>query len=195
MKRQTTLALSMLLGLLLALGGCSGDDTAEDEDTGATAKAEIEGRLVSADQGTLGFIDFSTTSVKSFGLFVCAEGADVTVESVEAIASSGSIEVIGGLYYAEPDNFVGAVNGFPPVGVDEEDLVDLEGATVRNRCASAEDGRSQVLVGAERTDGAGGRIDGIRINYAGGTLELPDYDIVLCGDEMEFCGDVEQGGA
>lgn len=183
----------MLIGLLLILAGCSGDDGAEERATTAAAE-DVDGRLVSSDRGTLGFVDFSTTEIKSFGVFVCAEDAEVVVESVEPMASSGSIEVIGGLYYAEPEDFVGAVNGFPPVGVDENDLVDLEGATVDNRCESAEDGRSQVLVGAERTDGAGGRIDGIRIIYMGGVLELPDYDIILCGDQMEFCGELEDGG-
>lgn len=193
MTRSTRAGFLMLTGLLLILAGCNGGEDA-DESADTTAEGGAEGRLVSSDRGTLGFVDFSTTEVKSFGVFVCAEGAEVVVESVEPMASSGSIDVVGGFYYAEPEDFVGAVNGFPPVGVDENDLVDLEGAKVRNRCESVEDGRSQVLVGAERTDGAGGRIDGIRIIYMGGILELPDYDIILCGDEMEFCGELDDGG-
>lgn len=195
MGRKSRGTISALVGLLLILAACSDDDSGATTTSSESSAEPAEARLVSSDRGTLGFIDFSTTDRKSFGLFVCTEGGDIVVESVEAMASTGSIEVIGGYFYAEPEDFVGAVNGFPPVGVDEANLINVEGARVQNRCSSAEDGRSQVLVGARRIDGAGGRIEGIRIIHSSGILELPDYDIILCGDAMEFCGDLEGGNA
>jgi hypothetical protein len=187
---RVTMTSLMLLSLLLA--ACNGEeagteDASETETT--TTEVEVDGPLVSTEAGVVGFQDFSQGTEKSFGIFVCVTDEDVVLESVEAMSSEGDIEVIGATLYVADDAFVGAINDFPPRGLSEAFLSDIPGAVVMTGCESGSD-RSQVIVGASRTGTAGGIIEGIRINYEGGSLEVSEYNIVLCGDEGEYCENV-----
>jgi hypothetical protein len=180
----------MLFGLLL--GACDGEE-AVSEDAGATdttaADLEVDAPLVSTESGVVGFQDFSQGAEKSFGIFVCVTDEEVVLESVEAMSSKGDIEVIGATLYVADDAFVGAINDYPPRGLSESFLREIPGAVVVTSCGS-EDDRSQVIVGASRTGNEGGIIKGIRINYEGGSLEVSEYNIILCGDEGEYCENV-----
>lgn len=180
--------------LTMIVVACSNDSGTTDttETTQTTIGVSENPPLVSLEARTRGFTDFSTGTEKSFGIFVCVTDVDVVLESVEAISSDGEIEVLGGLLYEAEDGFVGAVNGFPPTGLDASFLTDIAGATVTTLCGA--DAQSQVVVGANRTGPGGGKIEGIRIHYEGGSLDVPDYNIILCGDEREFCEDVGSGG-
>jgi hypothetical protein len=44
-----------------------------------------------------------------------------------------------------------------------------------------------VLIGANRVGPSGGSIEGIRIIHSDGFLEITDYTIILCGDDLEYC--------
>ncbi len=157
--------------------------------TGCT-DSQFDGTLIAVvdPQGeTSGFGDFTTGSDKSFGIFVCAADGAVQLNSIDAESIEGDAELLGGVVYTSPDMFVGAANGFPTDGLDEDRVEPLEGAVVERTCdeTPGED-LVQVIVGAERTSSDGGVIDGIEVDTSGGTLVI-DYTILLCGDELEFC--------
>lgn len=185
MSNRAALAIIALLTLLLA--ACNGDEAGTDVDQESGENPP----LVAVEPRTRGFTDFSAGTEKSFGIFVCITNEEVALESVEAMSSEGEIEVLGGLLYEAEDGFVGAVNGFPPSGLQESTVIEISGATVVTPCDSAT--RSQVVVGANRTGPGGGVIEGVRVNYDGGSLEVPDYNILLCGDNDEFCEDIDSG--
>ena len=175
----------------LVVAACDDGETGITEADGAvtTTETETDAPLVSREAGIVGFQDFSQGTEKSFGIFVCVTDEDVVLESVEAMSSEGDIEVIGATLYVADDAFVGAINDFPPRGLSESFLSEIPGAVVMTDCGSEGD-RSQVIVGADRTGPGGGIIEGIRINYEGGSLEVGDYNIILCGDEGEYCENV-----
>lgn len=185
MSNRATLAIVALL--TLSLTACNGDEAGTDENQESGESPP----LVAVEPRTRGFTDFSAGTEKSFGLFVCITDGEVALESVEAMSSDGEIEVLGGFLFEAEDGFVGAVNGFPPSGLLESALVEISVATVVTPCDA--ETRSQVVVGANRTGPGGGVIEGVRINYDGGSLEVPDYNILLCGDNGEFCEDVDSG--
>lgn len=187
--RRAVLATTLLMSLVLA--ACDGEEagTAQADPISTTTSLEVEAPLVSSETGTVGFQDFSQGLEKSFGIFVCVTDEDVVLESVEAISSKGDIEVIGATLYVADDAFVGAINDYPPRGLSESFLSEIPGAVVTTAC-SAEGDRSQVIVGAARTGTGGGVIEGIRIHYQGGALEVEDYNIILCGDDGEYCENV-----
>lgn len=136
-----------------------------------------------------GFGEFSNGTDKSFGLFVCTEGGSVQLESVEPASIEGSIEMLGAMVYTEETGgrFVGAVHGYPPAGLEETQLVSIEGAVIESDC-DAEDAENQIqiVVGAERTGPEGGQIDGLIVNTSTGPVDV-DYGILLCGDDLEYC--------
>lgn len=180
--------LILLTGVAVLSAACvDGGEAATSGDVTNTSAADTESEapLVSSEAGTVGFQDFSEGTEKSFGIFVCATDADVVIDSVEAMSSDGDIELIGAILYEAEDGFVGAIHDFPPRGLNEEFFTDIPGATVATPCDS--ETRTQVVVGASRTGSGGGLIEGIRINYRGGSLDVADYRIILCGDEGEFC--------
>ena len=190
-SRKGRLAI-MLLIMSVVAAACEGGEeanTAESATTTSTAEPETEGPLVSPDAGTVGFQDFSEGTEKSFGIFVCTVDQDVVIESVEAISAEGEIAVIGAILYEADDGFVGAIHDFPPRGLSEDFFSDIPGATVGTVCDS--ETRSQVVVGASRTGEGGGVIEGIRINYEGGSLDVADYRIILCGDDGEYCDNID----
>ena len=176
---------------LLATACESGEEagTSEGATSTSTANSNRQGPLVSPDAGTVGFQDFSEGTEKSFGIFVCTVDEDVVIESVEAMSADGEIAVIGAVLYEADDGFVGAIHDFPPRGLSEDFFSEIPGATVGTVCDS--DTRSQVVVGASRTGVGGGVIEGIRINYEGGSLDVADYRIILCGDEGEYCDNID----
>ena len=182
----------LLVATALLATACEGGeeaDSAESASTTSAASADTEGPLVSPDAGTVGFQDFSEGTEKSFGIFVCTVDEDVVIESVEAMSAEGEIAVIGAILYEADDGFVGAIHDFPPRGLGEDFFTEIPGATVGTLCDSAT--RSQVVVGASRTGVGGGVIEGIRINYEGGSLDVADYRIILCGDEGEYCENID----
>ncbi len=192
LSRSRTLLVLLTVASILA-SGC-GDVAEEAATVDVAATTSIpghgpEGPLLSSEAGTVGFRDFSEGNVKSFGIFVCVTDAHVVIESVEAISSEGDIEMIGAVLYEADDAFVGAIHDFPPRGLSEDFLTEIPGATVGTVCES--ETRSQVVVGASRTGSEGGMIEGIRINYHGGSLDVADYRIILCGEEGQFCDAID----
>lgn len=190
LRRAALLILIVVMSLVLA--ACdSGEADTGDAATTTSLGLEVDptAPLISLEAGTVGFQDFSQGNEKSFGLFVCVTGDDVELESVEPIASEGDIEVIGATLYVAEDAFVGAINDYPPRGLSESFLNDIPGAVVTTPCDSDGD-RSQVIVGTNRTGAGGGKIEGIRINYSGGALDIGGYNIILCGDQGEYCENV-----
>lgn len=166
----------LLPAIALVMVSCS------DGGTDGTLQAVID------DAGeTTGFANFSTGGDKSFGVFICAEGGAVELQSVEPAHAEGDVEFLGALVYTSDDMFVGAAHGYPPDGIAADRTEALEGAVVDTDCSSPEGAdRVQLLVGAERTGAGGGVIDGVTVETSGGTLEIP-LTILLCGDRMEFC--------
>lgn len=153
------------------------------------------GTLESEDVGIVGFHDFSSGPEKSFGIFVCAAGGDVELESVEAIGSEGQIELLGAIVHESSAGFVGADNAFPPAVLAGTEIVDIAGAVVSTPCEeAAPETRTQVVVGVSRTGSAGGTIEGVRINHQNGSLDVDGYVIILCGDELERCEDFAPEG-
>jgi hypothetical protein len=119
----------------------------------------------------------------------------VTLTGVEAMSVEGGIELLGGYVFVASEGFLTAVDGFPPTGLDEDAYEPIAGAKVLTDCAEEDpEVKTQLIVGAGRSESEGGRIEGIRILYEGGSLEIPDYSIVLCGDEMEHCEDLGLDG-
>lgn len=172
-----------LLTVVLLLAACS--DGTSSSTTGGP------GPLWSPESGLVGFNDFTRGTDKSFGLFVCVESDPVQIQDVEPVSIEGEVEFLGAYIYSATDGFIGAVDGYPPDGLDDSYLGELPGATVDTPCSSDVETRSQVVVGVSRTGSGGGRIEGLRINHDQGSLELPGYAIALCGDEMEYCDEVE----
>ena len=153
------------------------------------------GTLESDDIGIVGFHDFSSGPEKSFGIFVCASGGEVVLESVEPIESEGEIEMLGAVVYESSTGFVGADNGFPPDVLAGTETAEINGAVVTTPCnEAAPETRTQVVVGVTRTGPSGGTIDGVRINHGNGSLDVDGYVIILCGDEMERCEDFAPEG-
>lgn len=168
--------ITLILGLLAA--SCGGGGTLESDDV-----------------GIVGFHDFSSGQDKSFGIFVCASGGDVELESVEAIGSEGQIELLGAIVHESSAGFVGADHGFPPAVLVGTEIVDISGAVVSTPCEeAAPETRTQVVVGVTKTGSPGGTIEGVRINHQGGSLDVDGYVIILCGDEMERCEDFAPEG-
>jgi hypothetical protein len=175
----------LTLGFLLALTACSNG--------GGTLEPVLEpgGEIA-------GFGDFSNGADKSFGIFICTRGGAVTVESIDVISIEGDIDLLGASIYTSSERFVGAVHGYPPAGIDETKLQDLEGAVVEADCEGPEgDDRVQLVVGAERAGRGGGQIDGLTVGTDAGEVEI-NFAIVLCGDELEYCeallGNEDDGG-
>jgi len=159
----------------VALSACSGDSG------GGTLEAVI-------DPGgeTTGFGNFSTGADKSFGVFMCTRDGAVEIQSVEPAHTEGDIEYLGSAVYTSDEMFVGAAHGYPPDGIDESKLGDIDGAAIDADCTESGGDKVQLIIGAERTGIGGGVLDGFVVTYDGGELEIP-FTILLCGDEMEFC--------
>ncbi|MBW3667320.1 MAG: hypothetical protein KY394_06975 [Actinobacteria bacterium] len=175
---RTGRAAILLLGLLAA--ACAGGN-------GAT--------LESDDVGIVGFHDFASGPEKSFGIFVCASGGDVELQSVEPIEAEGEIEMLGAIMHESSAGFVGADNGFPPEVLEGTEIVAVEGAVVTTPCdEAAPETRTQVVVGVSRSGPSGGTIEGVRINHENGSLDVAGYVIILCGEEMERCEDFAPEG-
>jgi hypothetical protein len=153
-----------------------------------TPQASDALRALNDPDEVVGFLDFTNGTDKTFGIFVCSSATEVTLDSVEAINLDGEIELLGGLVYEANDGYVGAVDGFPPTGLSEDTVTGVEGAVVSTICDDPDPTlRTQLLVGANRVGAAGGTIQGIRIIHDDGFLEIPDYTIILCGDDLEYC--------
>ncbi len=137
---------------------------------------------------TVGFSDFSDTSDGAAGLFVCATGPGVFLESVEPLDIEGSAKLLGAVELsgtAEEDGFIGASYGFPPEHVSHDAL----GTKAVAECSDTP--VTQVVVGARRTATTGGAIRGISVTYRSGghrrTLEVPNFHVSLCGDQGQYC--------
>lgn len=178
MPRKRSLTTRAIVGVALAavvLGACGGN--------GASLQANID-----PEGETVGFHDFSRGTDKSFGIFICTSGGEVTLKSVEAMVLEGQVDLMGGLVYEADDRFVGAAHGFPPDGIDPNLLRDVDGAVVSIDCEDAEQGsRTQLLLGVNRLGPGGGTIEGVRVRHGSGVLDIPDFSIILCGDESEYC--------
>lgn len=156
--------------------------TACDGDTGGgTLEAVIE-----PEGETSGFANFSTGRDKSFGVFICTQDGGVEIDGVEPLHVEGDIEYLGTDVYTSEERFVGATHGFPPDGIDETKLSDVEGAVIDADCSDSGGEKVQLILGAERIGIEGGVLDGFVVTYDGGELEIP-FTILLCGDAMEFC--------
>jgi hypothetical protein len=163
-----------LVVLTLFLPACSSSD-----DTG-----ELE---VLTDGPGAGFGDFTTGGDKTFGFFTCVNDGSVELESIEANGLEGSVELMGALVYTSSDRFVGAADGFPPEGIDEERIVDMAGSMIDIPCDDPDGNeRVQLLVGLDRTGREGGQINGFTVHTSGEDVDV-EYQILLCGDELEFC--------
>lgn len=168
MQMRTAIA---LLATAFALAACGGGEL----------QAIIE------DGGeTTGFGDFSKGTDKSFGVFICVVGGNVTIESVEPMHVEGDIEFLGTLVYTSEGMFVGAAHGFPPDGIDETKIEPVEGAVVTADCAGGDPEKVQLVIGAERTSSGGGVLDGFLVTTDTGELEI-DQTVLMCGDELEYC--------
>lgn len=159
--------------------------------------AEDTGSLEAITNGTgSGFGDFSAGNDKSFGIFLCTNGGSVELEAIEPMALDGDIEFLGGSIYTSPDEFIGAADGYLPDAVDEERVEPLEGARLDIDCVGPEgDDRVQLLIGVERTGTGGGSLDGVVIRNSGGQPLFIDYEVLLCGDELEYCEILESEDA
>lgn len=170
---------SIIGGFLVAavVASCGGDPEPSDALAAATDPDEV-----------VGFHDFTNGTDKTFGIFVCTTDGDVVLDSVEAIELEGEIELLGSLLYEASDGYVGAVDGYPPTGLDDDNLSGTDGGIVSTECDDEDTEQlTQVLVGTNRVGSSGGTIDGIRIIHDDGFLEIPNYTIVLCGDDNEHC--------
>lgn len=181
-KASRSIAGSLLLAIVVA--SCGGG--AEPSDALAVAIDPAKDKVV--EDQVVGFLDFTNGTKKTFGVFVCARAGEVVLESVEAIELEGEIELLGSLLYKATDEYVGAIDGYPPTGLDDGTLTGIEGGIVSNDCDDSDtDPRTQILVGANRVGSTGGTIKGIRIIHDDGFLDVPDYTIILCGDDYEYC--------
>lgn len=159
----------------MVLAACSGDSG------GGSLEAVIE-----PEGETSGFGNFSTGRDKSFGVFICTQDGSVEIDGVEPLHAEGDVEYLGTDVYKSDDRFVGATHGFPPDGIDETKLSDVEGAVIDADCSDSGGDKVQLILGAERIGSGGGVLDGFVVTYDGGELEIP-FTILLCGDAMEFC--------
>lgn len=166
----------------LVLAGCS------DADEGADALA------VQTEEGQIdGFVSFENGSDKSFGLFACSNADQVTLESVEAVATEGEVAFLGAMVYQATDGFIGAVDGFPPTGLADDSLSDLEGFVLDLSCELQDpETKTQVVLGVDRTGPTGGKVEGIKVTHSEGELEISDYQIILCGDDYEYCENLRE---
>lgn len=138
-----------------------------------------------------GFGQFKTGGDKTFGFFICSTRGPVELESIELVGSEGEVELMGGLVYTTSERFVGATDGFPPEGIDEALTEPMDGAVVDIKCLEPEGAeRVQLLLGLNRTGNGGGKIDGFIVHSDTEDVEV-DYRILLCGDELEFCEDLQ----
>ncbi len=143
---------------------------------------------------TVGFANFAAGSVKSFGVFVCTDGP-VELTTIEALSIEGEIELLGADVYVSDEKFVGAANGFPTDGLEDDKLESAVGAVVDIPCSQPEGSeRVQIIFGAERLGSGGGVIEGIEIETDAGTVEIP-LTILLCGDELEYCEVLDDSSA
>lgn len=159
----------------VALAACGGDPT------GGTIEA-----IIDSGGESYGFGDFTTGHDKSFGVFICTRDGSAEIDSVEPVLAEGEVEFLGATVYTSDEMFVGAAHGYPPDGIDETRLADIEEATIEADCSDSEGDKFQLLIGAERTGFGGGVLDGFVVSHAGGELEIP-LTVLLCGDEMEYC--------
>jgi hypothetical protein len=144
--------------------------------------------VVNDPDEVVGFFDFTNGTDKTFGVFVCISAEEVVLDTVEAINVDGEIELLGGLVYEADDGYIGAVDGFPPAVLSEDTLTGIDGAVVSTICDDSDAAhRTQLLIGANRVGPGGGSIEGIRIIHDDGFLEIADYTIILCGDNLEYC--------
>ena len=179
MKRPTLL--TVVLAFSVAVVSCGSD---------ANSSTEVSDALrVQTDEGQIdGFFDFSTGADKSFGLFTCSSVDAVTLESIEAISIEGEIEFLGAVMMEASDGFIGAVDGHPPSGLEENATQAFEGFVVDVPCDDEDAAtKVQIVLGAERTGTGGGQIVGITIEHSEGAFVIDDYRIVLCGDDYEYC--------
>lgn len=189
-RTPSLLAIGITTGALV-LAACSsdaaGDDPAPDDgavETVAVAPLEV---LTQPDQID-GFVNFNAGTDKTFGHFMCVNVDNVDLTTIEPISIEGEIEFLGSLIYETDEAFVAAVDGFPPDGLDLAATSNAEGATVTIGCEVENPTvKTQLLLGANRTGAGGGKIDGIRVIHSEGTLEILDYEIILCGDDYEYC--------
>ena len=174
--RRTPEAIAIVTVLAVILAACGGAG-------GGSLQANVD-----PEREIVGFHDFTQGPDKSFGIFICANGGEVILESVEVIGQEGAVELLGGVVYEATEDFVGALDGFPPTGQLAGVATDINGAIVTTDCEDPEPAkRTQLLIGVERTGSGGGMIDGVRVGYRGGELEVADYTIILCGDQLEYC--------
>lgn len=191
-KSRTPFRLSIAIALAgLSFAACStgteGDDPATDAGAGEAVVANPLEVLTQPDQID-GFVSFHAGNDKTFGHFMCVNVDQVTLTNVEPISTEGEIEFLGSLVYEAEEAFVAAVDGYPPNGLDPTATSDAEGAIVTIGCEVASPTvKTQLLLGANRTGTGGGKIDGIRVIHSEGTLEIADYEIILCGDDYEYC--------
>ena len=137
---------------------------------------------------TVGFTDFSGISDGAAGLFVCATGPGVFLESVAPLDIEGSAELLGAVELsgaAGEDGFIGASYGFPPENVSHDAL----GTKAVAECSGTS--VTQVVVGVRRTATTGGALRGISLTYRSDgqrrALEVPNFHITLCGDQGQHC--------
>lgn len=181
-RRPTFKMISAVALIAVALAACS----SEPESTGPEPSDALE--LLTEPDQIDGFVDFSRGTDKTFGHFACVNVEEVTLETVEPITTEGDIGFLGSIVYEASEAFVAAVDGFPPDGLDQSYTQDFEGAVITVACEEdAPEIKTQILLGANRTGPGGGKIDGIRIEHSEGYLEILDYQIVLCGDDYEYC--------
>lgn len=166
---------SLVVAAALILAACGGDST------GGALEAVID-----PAGETSGFGDFTAGRDKSFGVFVCTRGGPVEIVSVAPALTEGDIEYLGATVYTSDEMFVGAAHGYPPDGIDEAKLSDVEGGAIEADCSDSGGEKVQLLIGAERTGIGGGVLDGFVVIYGDAELEIP-FTILMCGDEMEFC--------
>jgi hypothetical protein len=182
-NRSTIKVIAALALTAWALTACSSEPETSDALELLTEPDQIDG-----------FVDFSNGTDKSFGHFACVNVEEVTLETVEPIAIEGDIEFLGSMIYDASEAFVAAVDGYPPDGLDPSYTRDFEGAVISVSCEEdSPEVKTQILLGANRTGPGGGKIDGIRIDHSEGYLEILDYQIVLCGDDYEYCESLRPG--
>ncbi len=151
----------------------------------------LEARIQPGSVVTIGFRDFSGTTDAAAGLFVCATGPGVLLESVEPMIVEGSAELLGAVERSgtnQEERFIGAAYRYPPGRGEDNDPL---GTTAVSACDEPSSAVTQIVVGARRTTPAGGAIRGISITYRSGerreTLDIPNFHIRLCGDHDHDC--------
>jgi hypothetical protein len=151
-----------------------------------------------ADQGSLRAPDAGLTygftyddTPKSTGFHLCIPGGPVDLLSVTPIALEGDVEFLGAVVLPAPGESVGTAEGFPPVAYEAtpfEDFTVTAGCDIEHLVES-----SQVAVGTDWGAPEGGAIHGLRVEYTyrgeRGSLELPDFNVAMCGVGGEFCED------